>query len=493
MGIKHFYSWFRKHEELKKSISSTPPGEVDHLLIDMNGVIHEAAQRVYKYGKYAPTKSTIIIPRRRLKGKNQINKQQAHPTSSSLVDCVKDEVNRIIKFSNPRKTVFLGIDGVAPKSKQNQQRQRRFRAAKEREKKENDSNSENSFDSTSITAGTEFMWDLSQKLYSTDWICSSNKLSITFSDDSIPGEGEHKLVEWIRDCKDEEGTYCVAGMDADLILLCCALKKLNIYIMREDEQRNFDYIDINQVRQDLPVNVDDLIIWSCFIGNDFLPPIPSLEIKESGFEIGALDFLFKEYRRPLIDTTTGELKIEEIKRLLGLVAEREQSIMEERCKDENDDVNQYNKRFPNPLWTGDIEQYRINYYEKKLKKACKKTVVYSYMKTVQWVYFYYIKGIQSWDWFYPYNYTLHADDFTELILPIVIYGFKKSKPSHPHEQLLRVIPPSSKYLIPSYLHDEMDRLAEVATTFEIDKAGKRQEWEAITIVDFVNPQVTNFR
>lgn len=29
-------------------------------------------------------------------------------------------------------------------------------------------------------------------------------------------------------------------------------------------------------------------------------------------------------------------------------------------------------------------------------------------------------------------------------------------------------------------------------TFKIDKAGKRQEWEAITIVDFVDPNIKIF-
>jgi 5'-3' exonuclease len=48
-----------------------------------------------------------------------------------------------------------------------------------------------------------------------------------------------------------------------------------------------------------------------------------------------------------------------------------------------------------------------------------------------------------------------------------------------------VIPPSSKHLIPSYLHEHVEYLAKKYTLFEIDRAGKRQEWEATTIVDFV--------
>lgn len=112
------------------------------------------------------------------------------------------------------------------------------------------------------------------------------------------------------------------------------------------------------------------------------------------------------------------------------------------------------------------------------------------MKTVQWVYLYYTRGIRAtnaWEWFFPFNYSVHANLFAEYIKinPLISYGFEKTDPSHPHEQLLRVIPPSSKYLIPSYLHEHVDRLAKEYTLFEIDRAGKRQEWEATTIVDFV--------
>jgi len=489
MGIKHFYSWFKKNEDFKKSISSSVP-DIDHLLIDMNGVIHEAAQRVFKYGKYAPQKPTVIIPqRRRIKSGVTIEKVSSKPSVTNLYAYIKSEVNAIVTLTNPKKTVYMAIDGVAPMSKQNQQRQRRFRAAKEREGKEG------VFDSTCITAGTEFMWELSQALNDDRdrWLKSPARIII--SDDSIQGEGEHKLMDWIRQNEDTDGTYCVVGMDADLILLCCVLPKTHVYIMREDDRgaaKRYDYIDINRVRQDLPVAADDLVIWSCFIGNDFLPPIPSLEIKESDPETGAMDFFFENYRRPLVKGGWF-LNPDEICRLLKLVRDREQTIMEARHRDESSD-DDYNRRFPNPLWKGDIVKYRTDFREQKIEKYhtefCEYDNIYNFMKTVQWVYLYYTKGIsatQAWNWFFPYHYALHADAFVKCIEknPIISYGFKKTYPSHPDEQLLRVIPPTSKYLIPSYLHKHVDRLAKKYTLFEVDKSGKRQQWEATTIVDFV--------
>lgn len=233
MGIKHFFTWFRRHELLKKSISTSPPGDVDHLLIDMNGIIHEAAQRVFKYGKYAPKKSSIIIPSRlrRMKETDESTESTTSKSPNDLHACVKSEVNRLVDIATPRKTVYLAIDGVAPMSKQNQQRQRRFRAAKEREGKEDDA-----FDSTCITAGTEFMWELSQSLLNDKWLKSKHDVSVVISDDSEPGEGEHKLMQWIRSNTGDDDTYCVVGQDADLILLCCVLPKTHVYIMREQCQ-----------------------------------------------------------------------------------------------------------------------------------------------------------------------------------------------------------------------------------------------------------------
>jgi 5'-3' exonuclease len=138
------------------------------------------------------------------------------------------------------------------------------------------------------------------------------------------------------------------------------------------------------------------------------------------------------------------------------------------------------------MWKGNIEDYRIAYHENKLKKSDKATIVISYLKSAQWVYEYYSKGIPSWDWYYPYNYTLHANDFAEYCpLNLLKFSFRMSEPSHPHEQLLRVIPPLNKHLIPFYLSKEFEKISKISNTFKIDKAGKREEWEAVTIVDFV--------
>lgn len=512
MGIKNFFTWFRNNEIFADTVSKHEQlVYTDHILIDMNGIIHQASQKIYKYGKYGNRQTTSVQLPKRLQQflcdkiqKTDIKEFQKLETD--LFEDVKTQVNNIFKMVCPNSTVFLAIDGVAPKSKQNQQRQRRFRAAQERTTQDDDS-----FDSTCITAGTEFMHRLSDNLSDRSWLNVKPDVNYIFSSDAVPGEGEHKLIEWIKNCRHESDFFTVVGLDADLILLCLCLDKKNVHILREKEYKGYDWIDIDRARQNLErknVKVSDILVWSCFLGNDFLPPIPSLEIKESFPEKGAFEFFFDNYKNPLIvDGTSGGaiLNFKEIKRLLTLHSAREQSIMNMRFLEESTSYIKDRKgnpvtRFANNLWKGDIEKYRQEYFTTKLMRTSRNTEVTRekatslFLHTVYWVYLYYTKcgeggadfvGKIDWNWFYPYNYAVHAADFVENISENYEFKFDLSTtPCHHHEQLLRVVPPQSKNILPEFLRDELEKINQ-NYVYEVDYTGKRFAWEAITIVNNV--------
>lgn len=444
MGIKHFFTWFRR--EFPEALLKTNP-KFDHVLIDMNGIIHEAAQYVYKYGPYE---------NKRLLGKPK------QPPITKLAYEVKNRVNAIVEHLQPNKSVYLAIDGVAPMSKQNQQRQRRFKAAADRE----DTN-ENTFDSNCITAGTVFMKELSGLLQPPHWVKSRGR-PVELSPDSEPGEGEHKLIDKIRQSSENKETYCVVGLDADLIMLSLLLDR-EVYIMRGDKM-----IDIGVAKRMLQetLPIEDFIVLGCMVGNDFLPPIPSVAIKDGGFRL--LMDIYKDIDKPLV--VKHRIQIRTLSKILNKFAEYEEDIMDIRANQED--------RFPNSMWKGNIREYRKEFLDKKFEEKDPKEIVKRYIAGLQWVYRYYRFGIPSWDWFYPYHYTPHALDVARHAnKKIIEYRFKiDTQPSSSDDQLLRVLPPASRKLLRK---DLWAKHKELPTRFEIDLSGKHEEWEAVVIVDFV--------
>lgn len=142
-----------------------------------------------------------------------------------MLDRIWEYVQRIVRIVRPRRVVYLAIDGVAPRAKMNQQRSRRFRAAREAEQKADvhaklkaewlarglklpphmrgNKSEEAEWDSNQITPGTPFMTRVSESLHShVEWCLQNDPnwrhLTVLFSDAMVPGEGEHKIINWIR-------------------------------------------------------------------------------------------------------------------------------------------------------------------------------------------------------------------------------------------------------------------------------------------------------
>lgn len=219
------------------------------------------------------------------------------------------------------KTLMLALDGVPSKGKMMEQKQRRHLdgAIVEEYKKRilnkykdylsEQENYEYLFEQYSIkwvskmTPGTEFMHKLARYLRS-DAIQDKFKvnrpnLKIVISDIYEVGEGEKKIMNYINHYHaNTDDTVVVYSPDADVILLCILLPVKNIYTLRYNQQdMAYDIIDIKSLKSNIGDYVNnsakekfdinrinyDIVCISTLFGNDFVPKLVSLNVKQ-GFQ-----------------------------------------------------------------------------------------------------------------------------------------------------------------------------------------------------------------
>eukprot|EP01125_Pyxidicula_operculata_P011046 TRINITY_DN360_c7_g1_i5.p1 TRINITY_DN360_c7_g1~~TRINITY_DN360_c7_g1_i5.p1 ORF type:complete len:1020 (-),score=246.58 TRINITY_DN360_c7_g1_i5:38-3097(-) len=224
MGVPYLFQWLSKKYPLsvtKHNGTEENIVDCDNFYLDMNGIIHNAT-----HGdgiKFAEGSN------REIEMKKNIFRQ----------------LDTLITFAKPKKLIYMALDGVAPRAKLNQQRKRRFLSVveKNRSKENSDSTSKDDFDSNSITPGTEFMTKVS--IWLREYINerleqqeSWKSLMVILSDTSVPGEGEHKMVDFIRKLKFNSNynpnlSHVFYGLDADLIFLSLATHEEKFYILRE--------------------------------------------------------------------------------------------------------------------------------------------------------------------------------------------------------------------------------------------------------------------
>jgi len=410
MGVPAFFRWLSRKcgaivvncvEDEQKVIDGVkvpidysqpnPNGvEFDNLYIDMNGVIHPCSH-----------------PEDRPAPRNE----------EEIFECIFDALDRMFNIIRPRKLLYLAIDGPAPRAKMNQQRTRRFRAAKEsvemanlkaEKKAEIERNGGRlpppdpkveKFDSNCITPGTGFMNRLADALrYYVSARLNDSKgwenLNVILSDASVPGEGEHKIIDYIRKQRftsthDTNTHHCIWGADADLIMLGLATHEPNFTIVREEfvygkpkpcplcgqpdpvcpglvdcvglppgvedkeppvfSKGNYIFIRIATIREwiaqemqmsnlsftyDFENIIDDWVMLCFFVGNDFLPHLPSLDIKE-----GAIDKLAGIYKKVVRETggymtKDGKVHLHRVEAVMRAIGRMEDNIFKRRREDE---------------------------------------------------------------------------------------------------------------------------------------------------------------
>ncbi|KAG8224751.1 hypothetical protein J437_LFUL005320 [Ladona fulva] len=545
MGVPKFFRWLaERYPSLCELVREYQIPEFDNLYLDMNGIIHICSH------------PNDFDPQFRI-------------TEEQIFRDIFHYLEIIFRLIQPRKLFFMAVDGVAPRAKLNQQRGRRFRSAKEAadlEKKARDSGlqipEEERFDSNCITPGTAFMERLHHQLrYFVADKMSNDKLwknvKVILSGHETPGEGEHKIMDYIRYMKsqpdyDNNTRHCLYGLDADLLMLGTKFYLLHLSLLR-------DYLDweFHSLKDKLPFGydiekiIDDWVLMGFLVGNDFIPHLPGLHIANGALPIlhkAYMDILpslggyineagflnlsrFQQYMEKLAALDIRQFKDEyaELKyfegktnRKMGSSKERpkakswlgqlqelslsnhnnEENLeelfggIEDDFSEEEEDDDDDEDEPPNAEMYQEFYQKKRDYYTNKLEfekvtPEVLRSQAEGYVRAIQWNLNYYYNGVCSWSWFYPHHYAPYISDIKNFCNLEI--KFELGEPFLPFQQLLAVMPSLSKNLLPKAFHSLMvDGNSPIIdyypSTFQTDLNGKRQEWEAVVLIPFIDEE-----
>jgi 5'-3' exonuclease len=305
MGIP---SYFRKIlEDHPESHFWRDDMPVDNLLIDFNSMIYQVINLLNE--ELGSTLSTV----------SPINYE-----NKLITRIIKQLQHVICEVIRPKKTVYIAVDGPPPFAKMIQQRARRYKTIKELnfkkelEKKYRITIPTLQWNKSAISPGTSFMVKLSkiiiQNIQQKNFQVHNEKLIVIFSDDSIAGEGEHKLLPSIRRMKSQQEinpeVSVIYSPDADLIVLTVMSGVKNIFILREPKDSDIElkyyknheflYLAIDKCREEfckqlhsgIGIQEDyykeilkDYSFLTFICGNDFVIAAPFLKVKEGGIQL----------------------------------------------------------------------------------------------------------------------------------------------------------------------------------------------------------------
>ena len=514
MGIPKFYSFIAKKFPGVVTTTLDDGDKADWLYFDYNSLIHPAVHKSMGLGK---------------------NEDKFH---EEIFQYTMD----VIRFVDPQVGIFFAVDGVAPRAKMIQQRDRRYKSVMEKKltKMVSDhygvsNNEKRLFDTNAITPGTTFMVSFTKKLSDfcdelrSDGI-NGHSIKITCSSSDEPSEGEHKIMQILRDLpEDDVDIHCIYGLDADLIMLSM-IQDRDIVLVREkmtfgsaSVDGTFNYLDINKLKESIGKYYSDVLkyislqqmcndfVYLCFyLGNDFLPSIPSLSIKNNGINIIMNTYRSKmnKFMVPLLDDefNVNHLFIGSIlthlsnteqdlfkafhnkefnRRPFSVKKKKHDGTVKTALEIDTENVLVVSGKQVDTLMynkNGYHDRHYTYYFDWKYSENGRnasgvKPITDEFFRGISWCTQYYFIGCPSWKWHYPYNAAPLMSDLASNIPDNLLYSFSKSQPFLPWEQLMLVLPKESIDLVPSRFHNVMKTSDMYPDNFTVDAIGKTFFWE----------------
>lgn len=522
MGIPSYFAHIvRKHRHIIKQLDLKTPSTIDNLYLDCNSFIYEAHHNLTNKGEISAGAGAGAGT-----GTGAgADASKLRQYETNIINYVCDSLTRYIQKLKPNKRVFIAFDGVAPIAKLDQQRNRRymtaFQSSMDNEHKDKDKdkpvNGGFQWNTSSITPGTAFMHELNAvvtKKFVNPEAFGLEAIIVSTSDEY--GEGEHKIYEYIREnALYHKKTYTVIyGLDADLIML--TLNHLHIseqmYLFRETPEfiRSLDktlnpnelyVLDIplfaktiiNELSRKKERHIEtislktdvifDYILMCFFLGNDFLPHFPALNIRSTG-----INHLMDAYNNVL--TVSGEtltkdrtINWKNMRKFVGYLAKNELNYLQEEyflrdkmqkrtlADEEDKTANKvvFDETLMLPIKERPLENYinpdeagwETRYYKalfnKRVDDPARKEISTNYLEGLEWTMKYYSSGCADWRWSYHYYYPPLLNDLIKYV-PYFSHTFvpdRLANPVSPLVQLSYVLPPSSMYLLPADLKKQL--------------------------------------
>jgi 5'-3' exonuclease len=300
------------------------------------------------------------------------------------IESVLDALNKILKEVCISNIVYLAFDGLVPYAKIVQQRYRRM-CIKE----------EGIFDRNQISPDTPYMRELESAI-------KVRFPHIIVSPTQEPGEGEHKIFQYIRTIAPK--SICIYGLDADLILLSMFNSgKEPFYLLRETQGSPGDFtrLSINHLKEQLPIPIDQYLPLSvlCF-GNDFMPNLGMFSLREDGYT-RALE-MYTLAKSPNLLTEEGRFQF------LDYAQKQELNTLEQRIS--------RRKRTEEKMVLSKHTEYTSQKYGLHILDGVRNMspVVEAFWKTFHWTMYYFkTNSVLNWEWVYPYADAPLISDITE--------------------------------------------------------------------------------
>uniref|UniRef100_A0A6C0C606 Xrn1 N-terminal domain-containing protein n=1 Tax=viral metagenome TaxID=1070528 RepID=A0A6C0C606_9ZZZZ len=488
MGIPSYFSFIVKnHGNIVRKINRLNKN-VDNFYLDSNSIVYDCLRAIEK----------------EYDGGDDVFEKM-------LIEAVCNKIDEYIEIIKPTNRVYIAFDGVAPVAKLEQQRNRRYKSYLLTFLKNKFEKQDDTWDKTAITPGTKFMDKLAKytKHYYNKKEKAYNIQTFIVSTSDEPGEGEHKLFGYIRDNRKSHSNEVsmIYGLDADLIML--ALNHLpisrQIYLYRETpefikslnqelEPNEAYFLDIPKlaqiIRQDMNMSgtisknqesnrLYDYIFLCFFLGNDFMPHFPSVNIRSGGIHmmLAAYKNLFGKTNKNLTNGKT--IYWTNVKKLVEHFADTEHANL----TNEYDLRNRWEKRFYSnktvddkmkrldniptkdrtvekfidPSRDGWEHRYYKTLFNIDINSYWRKKICMNYLEGLEWTMKYYTTECCSWSWCYKYNYPPLWKDLVKYIpsWDTTMVEKNNSQPILPEIQLAYVLPRTSLKLLPTAFYDKL--------------------------------------